>query len=274
MSTEIVKSVSVENLLAQRAAMIARMQQVYDLLQETDAIGTACGIVSDDHHRSLPAIIGTSRGAYCHELALYTKDHLAAATKRLDAAAWAHLMQESGLLTFMDANARKAWNEKIERCDVPPLTRENIEATFVTLHDSRGDLFDRGVIECFRTLSWCYKTNLPHRFGKRIHTRVRNGGYVDHRCTDRLEDLNRVFSVMDGKPEDDARHGLYQRLYASERTADSRRLDRFEHEDTYMHFRVFKNGMAHITFRRPDLVRSLNGILARHYPNALPERIA
>jgi len=93
---------------------------------------------------------------------------LAVSLKSVDAGAWSYLMHESGLRTFMDATARKEWDEKIYAQDVPPLTVENIEATFSTLHSARGDMFERGVLAVFRSLSWNYKTNEPFKFGKRI----------------------------------------------------------------------------------------------------------
>ena len=77
-------------------------------------------------------------------------------------------MSESGLRTFMDAQARKEWGEKVYSHDVPPLTFENITATFTNLHGARGDMFERGVLGLFRSLSWNYKTNEPFKFGKRV----------------------------------------------------------------------------------------------------------
>ena len=35
-----------------------------------------------------------------------------------------------------------------------------------------------------------------------------------------LEDLQRVFCILDGKPEEDHRNGLYRRLAAAERVPD------------------------------------------------------
>jgi hypothetical protein len=272
---DVVKSVSIENLLAQRNAMIDRVRKLAEGFAELDSIGLACGIVRPDKFRHLKRLLCGS-DHYARVPLLDSDREIPEIIKRMDASGWAYLMEESGLLTFMDSKARAEWAKKIETLDVPPLTRENIEATFTALRDARGDIFERGVIECFRALAWCYKTNLPHKFGKRIHARVRHYGSVDHEAMNSLEDLNRVFSVMDGKPEDDARNALYSRLHNAERVDGEpyRRHDRFVHDDTYMSFRVFKNGKAQVTFKRPDLVRNLNQILARHHPNALPERVA
>ena len=131
-------------------------------------------------------------------------------------------------------------------------------------------MFERGVIECFKRLSWCYKTNRPFAFGKRIvMTYIRSYGHFSHDKLDHIADLQRVFCILDGKPEEDHRSGIYRRLSDAERgrlgtvTAGT-------HDDVYMHFRWFKNGNAHITFKRMDLVDKMNAILAKHYPGALP----
>jgi hypothetical protein len=35
--------------------------------------------------------------------------------------------------------------------------------------------------------------------------------------------------------------------------------------------RLYRNGNGHVGFKRLDLIDSMNRIIARHYPNALPE---
>lgn len=153
---------------------------------------------------------------------------------------------------------------------------ELIVRIFTNLHDSRGDMFDRGVIEVFRRLSWCYKTHNPFRFGKRvILTYFRNPvkgqayGYLNHRVTDELDDLVRVFSVLDGKPEPDHRDSMWSRISGQER-AEYRVGPENELDAEYFHIRWFRNGNGHLTFKRPDLVEKMNAIIGRHYPGALP----
>lgn len=82
----------------------------------------------------------------------------------IDSRGWNYLRSESGLRTFIDAQAREQWRKQLVNGDVPELTAANIEATFTQLYGVRGDMFERGVIECFRRLSWDYRTNQPFRF--------------------------------------------------------------------------------------------------------------
>ncbi|KGS98493.1 methyltransferase domain protein [Burkholderia pseudomallei MSHR4012] len=258
----LVKSISVANLANQRVAVVERVRQALDLLNEAEQLARTAHLgfprlVLDESYacRGRPTITGE-----------YAKrDHAEAAIVRvIDTHGWNYLLSESGLRTFMDARAREQWNTQIAEGDVPELTAANIEATFAQLYGSRGDMFERGVIQCFRRLSWNYRSNEPFKFGKRIIVRyLFSNGSPNHRVTDELDDLIRVFCVIDGRPEPDHRHGAYVLVSEAWRERCT------EAENAYFHLRWFKNGNGHLTFKRTDLVDSLNRILAKHYPNAL-----
>lgn len=259
---ELVKSVSIANLLSKRDGIIERLDAMRRLVGEIDELAGSCGlcgagtIIGEGSHRRYGAYYGPlvdNDGKGAEEM-----------RRRIDTSGWDLLMKESGLRTFMDAQAREAWANKIATCDVPPLTLENIEATLRTLHDSRGDLFERGVIECFRRLSWCYKTNNPAKFGKRIIVRGIGNIYAGNRTCDQLDDLVRCFCVLDGKPEPDHRDGIYYQV------SDAIREHRYIVENEYLSIRRFKNANGHVTFKRLDLVDGLNDIIAKHYPGCLP----
>lgn len=268
----LVKSISIENLLAQRDGIVKRIGQAIEVLKEAAAIAEGSGIADAVKYRGFNYVLqGPDR---YRDTELLGEKAIEVITKRLDANAWNHLLHESGIRTLMDAKARAEWDEKIEKVDVPELTAQNIQATFGMLYETRAEIFERGVINVFKALSWDYKTNRPFRFGKRIVVRyLRNQvtggsgeglGWPTQRHCDELDDLIRVFSVMDGKPEPDHRQGTYHLLYSNER-----RFQRdVEHE--YMQIRSFRNGNGHITFKRLDLVEKMNRILAKHYPGALP----
>jgi hypothetical protein len=193
------------------------------------------------------------------------------ARTQVDYGGWAYLMDQSGLASFMDAKAREEWRKQLESHELPELTAENIRSTFAFIHGSRREMFDRGVITLFQRLSWDYKTNQPFRFGQRIilnrllqvYGRDTAQAFLNHTATDQLDDLLRVFHVLDGKPEPDLRHGMYGTLS----TALQAHATAWAGE--YFSLRWFRKGSGHLTFTRPDLVDELNRILARHFPNAL-----
>lgn len=262
-ATEVVKSISIANLANQREAVMERVAQALDLLRDAEQIANAAHLgfprlVIDDAYavRGRPTVSGE------HAKRDEARDSI---RRVIDVKGWSYLLAESGLRTFMDKKARAQWDEQLSSGEVPELTAGNIEATFTQIHSARGEMFERGVIECFRRLSWDYKTNQPFKFGKKIILRflVDTYGNTNHRTADELDDLNRVFCVVEGKPEPDHRNAVYYLM------GTARRERKTEAENEYFAVKWFKNGNGHVTFKRPELVTKLNQILARHYPNAL-----
>lgn len=260
----VVSSISIEGLLSKRAAVVSQLTSARALLGDIERYMTDGNMFTTEYRRFAWIINGTQHTCRNH---LLEDECMAGIIARLDASCWSKLMHESGLLTFMDAKARREFAEKIEKCQTPPLTMENIEETFTALYNSRGDMFDRGVIACFKKLSWCYKTNNPVMFGKRIiKTYLTTYGSFSHTTLNDLDDLQRVFRVVDGKVEEDHRNCLSSRMYAL--NGRSALTGRFT--DEYMDIKWFKNGNGHITFTKPAVVDKLNSIIAKHYPGALP----
>lgn len=278
MTTELVPSVSIENLVNQRAAVIERVTAAIELIREASKI-------AGEAHLGMPRITvstGYSRGSCERDIAsayLHTQrdgstwarqaseaDEVAKLVRLgVDSAAWQYLMHESGLRSLMDAKARETWDKAISAGDIPELTAPNVRSTFSMLHDSRGDMFERGVIACFKSLSWQYKTNLPQKFGKRIVVNYLTGSYG--KC-DSLDDLMRVLCVLDGKPEPDHRGGISSLLRSA--GLDSYCGKAGQCDNAYLSIRTFKNRNGHITFKRLDLVDRMNLIIAKHFPDALP----
>ncbi|EMQ4917212.1 DUF4942 domain-containing protein, partial [Escherichia coli] len=87
-----------------------------------------------------------------------------AITRNLDREIWRDLMQRSGMLSLMDAQARDTWYRSLEYDNFPEISEANIWNTFEQLHQNKDDVFERGVINVFRVLSWNYKTNSPCKF--------------------------------------------------------------------------------------------------------------
>lgn len=262
---ELIPSLSIANLLQQRETVRILFQEALEKLEQAHALATAARLGFPD--------ISMARGWRGHGLHMTgefanTTTLLETFQACLDAGGWTTLLNDSGMRSVMSASKRKEADEQLGAEKVPELTREAIRATFATLHDSRRAMFEQGVIECFRRLSWDYRTNLPQKFGKRIvMTSLTSYGSANMRQTDHLDDLLRVFHLCDGKPEADYRHASYS-LISTALQASSvwPKLT----ENDYVSIRLFKNQNGHVTFKRPDLVTRLNRILAKHYPDALP----
>ena len=192
-------------------------------------------------------------------------------TRNLDRGIWRDLMKRSGMLSIMDAQAREQWYNSLEKEDIPVISEENILSTFEQLHQSKGDVFERGVINVFKSLSWDFKTNSPCKFGNKI---IVTGLVKCDRLgfglnwgwqRDRLADLERMLMLLDGKPIPDNRADVTRRL--GDHIHENRHSNSYE--DEMFAIKYFQKGTAHITFKRPKLVNKLNDIIAQHYPGML-----
>ena len=267
--SDLVPSVSIEHMAQCRAAMMERIEQMIGLEAEIRELAIAGNI-------GMP-VLGLVNKYRQHGMPMHERraDFREACRVKIDSGAWKYLMNQSGLRTFLDRKAREEWDRQIYEGKVPELTPENIAATFSTIHAQRGDLFERGVLEVFKSLSWDYKTNSPCKFGKRIvygyFASAITGRYpfnpVRSNGADAVDDLVRVFCVLDGKPEPDHRGGTMMEADKAHQAG----LSIIEHE--YYRLKWFKNGNAHIEFKRADLVAKMNAILAKHHPGALPPRL-
>ncbi len=172
-------------------------------------------------------------------------------------------MTESGNRAFMDHKAREEWDDKIGKQEVPELTRENIAATFRDLHVNRREMFNRGVLNLFKGLSWDYKTNSPWKFGKRIIVKYLNSYNGNG---DKLDDLMRAFCILDNQPEPEYRNSVSVQI-------SNRRYNGFSGviDTQYFQVQLYKNGNGHLTFNRPDLVEKMNAILGIFYPFSIPQ---
>ena len=203
-----------------------------------------------------------------------TDTAMKAITRNIDRGIWRDLMQRSGMLALMDAQVRDEWYNSLEKDDIPAISEENILNTFEQLHLNKGEVFERGVINVFKGLSWNFKTNSPCRFGGKIIVTglVKydrwgfglNWGWQ----RDRLTDLERMLMLLDGKAIPDNRADVTRRL--SDHIHENRHSTRYEDEMSVIKY--FQKGTAHIVFKRPELVDKLNNIIARHYPGALAAR--
>lgn len=251
---DLVKSASIENMLRTRAAVEERLLQAQALLVETQEMAIAAHLGGFSEHL---------RASY--RRSLMAPDGVEETMKTLDGQAWEYLMNESGLMSFMDAETRDKWRETLSRREFPAMTAEAIKGTFGELYAKRAEMFEQGVINCYRRLSWDYKTNQPFKFGKKIIIKylVDRGGYPNIRPTDELDDLIRVFTVIDNKPEPDHRDGMRTKVRSAMKSGENAVVT------NYFSLKIFKNQNGHLCFSRPDLVQSMNQILAKHHPNAL-----
>ena len=194
-----------------------------------------------------------------------------AITRNLDREIWRDLMQRSGMLSLMDAQARDTWYRSLEYDNFPEISEANILSTFEQLHQNIDEVFERGVINVFRGLNWNYKTNCPSKFSSKIIVIIlvrwdrRAITLITGQQADRLADLERMLYLFSGKPIPDNRENITIHLDDHIHSVQGKAC----YEDEMFSIRYFKKGSAHITFRKPELVDRLNDIIAKYYPETL-----
>ncbi|HEM8563022.1 TPA: DUF4942 domain-containing protein [Citrobacter farmeri] len=265
--TDVICSTSIERIVTGRNAALSLTEilihQLSDISALTDSIGG--GKANEWGVRQ-----------YRYDCWLMEKPETAmkAITRNIDRSIWKDLMQRSGMLALMDAAARNEWYNSLEKDDIPAISEANILSTFEQLHLSKGEVFERGVINVFKGLSWNYKTNSPCKFGSKIIV----SGLVKYDRwgfglnwgwqRDRLADLERMLMLLDRKPIPDNRADVTCRL--GDHIHENGHNNRYE--DDMFAIKYFQKGTAHITLKRPDLVDQLNDIIARYYSGTLAAR--
>lgn len=257
--TDVICSTSIERIVTGRNAALTQIEallhQINDISTQTLSIGgkTALDWVMKQDFRC---------GCWLTEK---PETAMKAITRNLDREIWRDLMQRSGMLSLMDAQTRDTWYRSLEYDNFPEISEENILSTFEQLHQNKDEVFERGVSNLFRGLSWNYKTNCPCKFGNKIivNNLVRWDRWGLHLITgqqaDRLADLERMLHLFSGKPIPDNRENITIHLDDHIRSLQGKEC----YEDEMFIIKYFKKGSAHITFRKPELVDRLNDIIAR-----------
>lgn len=275
-STELVSSIDIEQMVLRRNHAVTKVEEAYD------ALATAEQTV---HAIPLPTTLG--RGTHYFPKIAVSKDKRGDMREQIDSLAWRSLMDKSGLFTFMDKKARDDWyvqtrtskdkSSREEKDKVPVFAFDLIATTFQSIHSNRGHYFRDGLVRLYRSLSWHFKTNNPRMLGKRIiqewafDTWLNSTNFptsLRYENRDKLDDLERVFRVLDGKEELPHTQSLAAAYghYVVKNTNKEVWVD----AGGYFKLKGFKKGTLHIEFLRPDLVDEANRIIADAYPNALP----
>lgn len=262
---ELICSTSIERIVTGRNAAL---EQIESLIRQLDDISILTRSLGGGMAKDWGMRQDFCSGCWLMEKMATAMDVI---TRNLDRSIWRDLMKKSGMLSLMDAQAREKWDRNLEGDNIPAISEANILITFEQLHLNKMDLFERGIINVFKGLSWDYKTNSPCSFGKKIivnnlvsHNRwgfSLNWGWR----RDQLADLERMLFLLDGKPIPDNRGDVTTRLMEHIRDNPSKDV----YEDDLFSIRYFQKGTAHITFKRYDLIERMNDIIAKYYPGML-----
>lgn len=204
------------------------------------------------------------------------RDSIGEVFTRIDSSYWNTALDLTKLSTIMDAKAMKQFRDSLGTKDMPEFTIDNVQATFLDMFQKRDEMFARGCWEVFRAIQpGQYVSNDRDPYGIPANARLilsywfennySDGRRVRYHKSDTINDVDRIFRVLDGKlPNDRGLESELNGFFAKHPE------EMFENE--YFKVRAFKNHNGHIWFKRADLVDKVNDQIARYCGgNALPD---
>ncbi len=265
---ELTIKASIPELIAKRGMALDKIERAINDLK--DALALANDACIGGKQNASSSLVDAIRDQIRFGRVEYDAEKIRIA---LDRSMWRSFVVNTPLWSLMDTKARKQFDQ--DMAGIPPeATEENLHATMSLYFADAGKIFQRSLIETFRSLPNQYASNNSFRLDKKIilgHIQDSNG-YFSHYADDRIRDLDRVFWVLDGKEYPaDYSAGLPGAL----RDAVTQARGNFTAgagtcETDYFSVRFFKNGNAHATFKRPDLVLKANRLIAEYYGETLP----
>ncbi|VDR29221.1 Uncharacterised protein [Raoultella terrigena] len=160
--TGVICSTSIERIVTGRNAALTRIES---LIRELDDIS----ILTRDIGGGTAQEWGMREG---HRYDCWFTEKLVKAmkamTRNIDRRIWRELMNKSGMLSLMDAQARDEWHKSLDKDDIPAISEDNILSTFRQLHQSKEEVFERGVINVFKISVGITKPITPVILARRL----------------------------------------------------------------------------------------------------------
>lgn len=193
-----------------------------------------------------------------------------AARRQIDAAAWNNVVFTHGFERIMDRQALDEFRGQLDR-DPPVFDLETADATMRQLVLDADRLMRRGVANAFSKLDRRFRSHDGFTIGSRVvldHAFSESGSWNHHRRHDDvIRDVERALLTLDGQEVPDRYAGIVGLV-------DQARSGHWSPfachiENDHLRIRTFKNGNAHLWFKRDDLLRRINRLLAEHYGEVL-----
>lgn len=270
--SQLMRRETVEEIVSRRDSALALYAEAHE------AIGAASGAIIRavkagpsprinryNHH------LHGEKVTFHHALRYPERDEYMRTARRIvDTDAWAHLIEITDLERLMDKKAKDQLNQQL-LSDPPEVTVDNVLATLQQLLLESGMIFRRGIAECFSALDRRFRSHDGWKIGSRIVLSYcfDEWGCWNYRSNhrDTMMDIERVFRILDDNPA-----SSFEIVDATERSrlgGHGRRQS--EIETGYFKIRGFKNGNAHIWFKRDDLLERVNMLLGEYYGAPIPE---
>ena len=189
--------------------------------------------------------------------------------REIDKRLWREAFDKTGLMQYMDSQAKREFENSLEK-EPPEFTMNAVRTTLLSTAQNAQGMFIRGLVEFFLSLSKGHKTNTnePFKVSKRAvmtymtsnwlgYLQVNSGSYS--RACGTFNDMDRVFKTLDDKQHNPRE--LEMAINGAWKQGEW-------YEDEYYQIKGFKNGNAHILFKRDDLLEKANKLIHEYYNGA------
>ncbi|MGH0229574.1 DUF4942 domain-containing protein [Sinorhizobium meliloti] len=190
----------------------------------------------------------------------------------IDGRVWDSVIRSTELNHLMDKKAKDELRQQL-MTDAPEFTEENAYATIEQFAAEAGMIFRRGIAEMFSNLDRRFRSHSGWKIGGRVILNNMFGVdgwwnyYRDHRST--LQDIERTFLILDGRKPVSDYQGIVGELEKARQGGWGARQTEVQSE--FYTVRIFKNGNAHLWFKRDDLVSLANRMIGEYYGEVIPE---
>lgn len=198
--------------------------------------------------------------------------YMAQARKIIDTDVWSHIVQITELEHLMDKEAKDSLRQHL-LTDPPEATVDNITATLAQFMRDADMIFKRGIANCFSHLDRRFRSHDGFKIGSRVILdcmfNERGWWNYHHDMEATLLDIERAFTIFDGPTVRPSYGGIVGILRNCRQYAHGARQDIVE--NAFFKVCVYKNGNAHVWFKRDDLVEKVNKVLADYYGEVIPD---
>lgn len=275
-----IRRATVEEMERLRDHAILKYGEAFDALDEAKRAGArACiseseaGLAISDKARDALMAGNASVPSYRDDKRTNREIFIDEMTKTTDRAMWDHIILATDLERLMDRQARDEFRQSLHE-DPAPATAQNVVATLTSLLGEAQTIFARGVANAFSGLDRRFKSHDGFKIGGRI---ILDGAFSEwgwnyHRRQDEvLRDVERAFCELDGDRQPERAAGIVGAIDNARGGYGSGVQYPIVVESEHFRVRIFKNGNAHLWFKRDDLVRKVNRVLADYYGEAIGE---
>lgn len=274
---QLVPRTVITEIVAYRDAALAKMREAITAMGQGATLAEEAEVLAKQAHNGVHFIhkIRTNTDTYARIFSpIREGESLELYRQNLDAKVWMHLLSRTGMEKMMDKEALDKFYDDL--CgSVPEVTEDSIRATLEGLALDAKLIFQRGLANSFINLDRRFRSHDAFKLGSRVILTHVFDGYgmwnYHSRMRETITDLERVFKVLDGHPENIG-------ALVTEIEKDRSQFRGFSArqsytESTYFRIRCFQNGNAHLWFTRDDLVEKANLMLAEYYGEVLPDAV-